>query len=252
MAAALLDNGLTQRAVGAGAYMLWNDLIYSELDVYKGFGSQMLSMLGQSPDDGNQTTSFLPYARLALVKDWEKHHAEIGAYALTGSVLPGGGQTLGFTTRAVDTAVDANYQYIFDPAKVTSDMLSAHATYIHEDSTIADEALGLFGILRHSLNTFRVDASYSFKATVTPSIQYFRTTGTVDASYWATSNGSPDSDGMIFEIAYVPFGKPDSPFPNMNLRLAVQYVNYFSFDGTSMNASHNNNVYFSMWTAVKF
>jgi hypothetical protein len=57
---------------------------------------------------------------------------------------------------------------------------------------------------------------------------------------------------MIFEIAYVPFGKPDSPFPNMNLRLAAQYMNYFTFDGTTENAGHNNNFYFSMWTAVKF
>jgi hypothetical protein len=252
LAAALLDNGLTQRAVGAGAYMLWNDLIYTEFDVYKGFGNRMLSMLGQTPDDGNQTTSFLPYARLALIKDWQNHHAEIGAYALTGSVLPGGNQTLGFGTRAVDTAVDANYQYIFDPAKVTSDMLSAHATYIHEDSTLDSNAAGLFGTLRHSLDTFRLDASYSFKATVTPSIQYFQTSGTADASYWASPNGSPSSNGMIFEVAYVPFGKPDSPFPNMNLRLAVQYVNYFTFNGTSANAGNNNNLYFSMWTAVKF
>ena len=38
----------------------------------------------------------------------------------------------------------------------------------------------------------------------------------------------------------------------MNLRLAVQYVSYFSFDGTTLNASRNNNLYFSMWTAVKF
>jgi hypothetical protein len=251
MAATLVDNGLAQRAAGAGGYMLWNDLLYGEVDVYKGFDNRMLARLGQSPD-GDQTTSFLPYGRLALIKDWPNHHVELGAYALTGRVLPGGNQTLGFRSRAIDTALDANYQYIFDPAKVTSDMVSAHATYIHEDSTIADGAQGLFGTLRHSLDTLRLDASYSIKATVTPSIQYFRTTGNADASYWGTVNGSPNSDGMIFEVAYVPFGKPDSPFPNMNLRLAVQYVSYFSFDGTTLNASHNNNLYFSMWTAVKF
>jgi hypothetical protein len=252
MAAALIDNGLTQRAAGAGTYLLWNDFLYTEIDVYKGFGNRILQMTGQTPDGGDQTTNFLPYARLALIKDWENHHVEIGAYALTGTFLPGGNQTLGFRTHAVDTALDANYQFIFDPAKVASDMLSAHATYIHEDSKIADDALGLFGTLRHSLDTVRIDASYSFKATVTPSIQYFRTTGNADASYWGTANGNPTSDGMIFEVAYVPFGKPDSPFPNMNLRLAVQYVNYFTFNGTSMNASNNNNFYFSMWTAVKF
>ena len=57
---------------------------------------------------------------------------------------------------------------------------------------------------------------------------------------------------MIFEVAYVPWGKPDSPFPNVNFRLAVQYVNYFRFDGSSIGARNNNNVFFSLWSAVKF
>ena len=50
----------------------------------------------------------------------------------------------------------------------------------------------------------------------------------------------------------MPWGKPDSPFPNMNVRFALQYVNYFRFDGSTAGASRNNNVYFSIWTAMKF
>jgi hypothetical protein len=87
---------------------------------------------------------------------------------------------------------------------------------------------------------------------VTPSVQYFRTIGMADASYWTTPNGSPNSDGMILEVAYVPWGKPDSPFQNMNVRLAVQYVKYFSFDGSYANANRNDHFYFSLWTAMKF
>jgi hypothetical protein len=253
MAATLVDGGLAQRVAGAGAYMQWNNLLYAEADIYKGLQPGVLQIIGQSPDDGNQATSLVPYARLALIKDWESHHVEVGAYALTGSVLPGGNQTFGFGTRVIDTALDANYQFIVDPTRVTSDMLSAHATYIHEDSTIVgNDAQPLFGTLHHALDTMRADVSWSFAATVTPSIQYFRTTGTTDAAYWGTPTGSPNADGMIFEVAYVPFGKPSSPFPNMNLRLAVQYVNYFSFNGSSANATNNNNVYFSLWTAMKF
>jgi len=117
----------------------------------------------------------------------------------------------------------------------------------------ASPAQSLTGaLLDHSLDTFRADVSYSFAATVTPSVQYFRTVGTADPNYWGTANGSPNSDGMIFEVAYVPWGKPDSPFPNVNVRLAVQYVSYFRFDGSAVNASRNNNLYFSLWTAVKF
>ena len=38
----------------------------------------------------------------------------------------------------------------------------------------------------------------------------------------------------------------------MNVRFALQYVNYFRFDGSTVGASRNNNVYFSIWTAMKF
>jgi len=254
-ASTLVDGGLGQRAVGVGLYTVWNDLLYLESDVYKGLRAPALQALGQVPDDGNQTSAFIPYARVALMKDWgdKQHHAEIGAYGLSASVVPGGDQTLGFGVSKTDWAVDATYQYISDPAKVTSDRLSAHATYIHETSKLSSEAQTATGALSdHWLDTMRFDVSYSFAATVTPSLQYFRTIGTADANYWSTPNGSPNSDGMILEVAYVPWGKPDSPFQNMNVRLAVQYVNYFSFDGAYAGASRNNHFYFSLWTALKF
>jgi hypothetical protein len=252
-ASTLVDGALGQRVVGLGVYSLWNDFLYLEGDVYKGLNAPTLTALGQVPDDGDQTTSFLPYARVALIKDWEKHHVEIGGYALAGSDVPGGDQTLGFGVRKTDLALDATYQFVTDATKVTSDRLSAHTTYIHETAQLAFAGLAPTGALAdHWLDTFRADVSYSFAATVTPSVQYFRTTGTADANYWSTPNGSPNSDGMILEVAYVPWGKPDSPFPNVNVRLAAQYVNYFSFDGSYANVSRNNHFYFSLWTAMKF
>jgi hypothetical protein len=255
MATTLVDGALSQRVVGAGGYVLWNDLFYWEADTYKGLDTTGLRAFGQVPiDDSDRTTTFMPYGRFALIRDWDKHHIEVGAFALSASVIPGGNQTLGLGVRKTDVAFDATYQYITDPTKVTSDRLSAHAIFIHEDARMdAGAAQLLTGALpTHWLDTMRVDVSYSFGATITPAIQYFRTTGSSDINYWATPTGSPNSDGMIFEVAYVPWGKPDSPFPNVNLRLAVQYVNYFTFDGTSANARNNNAFYFSLRTAVKF
>jgi hypothetical protein len=252
-AATLVDGGLGQRVAGVGVYTLWNDLLYLESDAYKGLSAPTMTALGQVPENGVQTTAFVPYARVALIKDWQRHHAEIGAYALSANVLSGDAQTFGLPIRKTDVALDATYQFISDPSKVTSDRLSAHGTYIHETASMQlSDAQALGALADHWLDTMRFDVSYSFAATVTPSVQYFRSTGTSDANYWSTMNGSPDSDGMIFEVAYVPWGKPDSPFPNMNVRLAMQYVNYFRFDGSTANASRNNNFYFSLWTAMKF
>jgi hypothetical protein len=255
IAAPLVNGGLSQRVAGGGAYLLWNDLVYWEADAYKGLNSDALRAEGQVPITGSdRTTAFMPYARFALIRDWQSHHMELGAFVLSADVVPGRNQTFGVGTRKTDSAFDATYQYISDPTKVTSDRLSAHATYIHETAgTEASPAKALKGmLLDHLLDTMRVDVSYSFAATVTPSVQYFRTAGTADLKYWATPNGSPNSDGMIFEVAYVPWGKPDSPYPNVNLRLVTQYVSYFSFNGSSINARSNNSLFFGLQTAAKF
>jgi hypothetical protein len=250
----LVSGRLGQRVAGAGIYTVWDDLLYWEADVYKGLDSAALRTEGQVPvDGGDRTTSLMPYARLALMRDWQSHHAELGAFALSGDTVPGGNQTFGVSSHADDLAVDATYQYISDPSKVASDRLSAHALYIHELATLDALPTALTGALYdHSLDTMRFDVSYSFAATVTPSIQYFRTTGTTDIKYWTTPNGSPNSDGMIYEVAYVPWGKPDSPFPNVNVRLTAQYVSYFSFNGTTTNAHANNNFFFGFQTAMQF
>ena len=57
---------------------------------------------------------------------------------------------------------------------------------------------------------------------------------------------------MIAEIAYVPWGKPNSFITWGNVRLAVQYVSYFRFDGVTNNAAANNALYFSVWAAAHF
>ena len=254
VATPLVNGRLSQRVAGVGVYTLWNDLLYWEADVYKGLDAAALKTEGQVPIDGtDHTTTFMPYARLALIRDWQNHHAELGAFALSADTVPGRNQTFGLSTHQDDVAADATYQYISDPTKVTSDRLSAHASYIHETATLGALSARLIGALfDHSLDTTRFDISYSFAATVTPSIQYFRTTGTADVKYWSTPNGSPNSDGMIFEVAYVPWGKPDSPFPNVNVRLTAQYVSYFSFNGTTANAHNNNNFFFGFQTAMQF
>jgi hypothetical protein len=158
----------------------------------------------------------------------------------------------GQVDRFTDTALDANYQFTFNPKTVTSDMISAHATLIHEDASL--KASEIIGGARpsHGLDTFRADVSYSLGATITPTIQYFQISGTDDAAYWGTPNGSPNSSGIITEIAYVPWGKPDSPISWANIRFAVQYVSYLRFDGVTDHASANNALYVTVWAAAHF
>jgi hypothetical protein len=253
LAATLIDGGLGQRVLGGGGYMMWNDLVYAEFDVYRGLGYDVLNATGIVPvADTDKTRGLIPYWRLALQQNFGRSYVEFGTYGLSASVEPGGIDVPGAADWFTDTALDTNYQFTFNPDSVTGDMVSAHATLIHEDASLkASEAL-IGAQQSHQLDTFRADVSYSIGATVTPTIQYFQTTGTSDVAYWGTPNGSPNSSGMIAEIAYVPWGKPGSWISWANVRFAVQYVNYFRFDGSSHAAAANNALYFSVWAAAYF
>jgi hypothetical protein len=253
MAATLIDGGLGQRVAGAGAYAMWNDLIYAEFDLYRGLGYDVLNATGIVPVAGtDKTEGLVPYWRLALQKEAGRHYFEFGTYGLNAGVAPGGIEVPGHVDQFTDLALDANYQFRFNPRNVVSDMISAHATLIHEDAWLGASQIVSGSLPYHGLDTFRADVSYSFGATITPTIQYFQTNGTSDAAYWGTPNGSPNSSGMIAEIAYVPWGKPDSFIAWGNVRLAVQYVSYFKFDGVTNNAAANNALYFSLWAAAHF
>ena len=83
-------------------------------------------------------------------------------------------------------------------------------------------------------------------------MQYFQIHGSSDAVRFGTANGSPNSEGVIAEIAYVPWGKPDSPVRWFNGRLALQYVAYSKFDGTSSHASDHNTIFLNLWLALAF
>ncbi len=253
LAATLIDGGLGQRVAGGGTYMMWNDLVYAEVDVYRGLGYDVLNATGIVPVAGtDKTRGLIPYWRLALQQNFGRSYVELGTYGLSASVEPGGIDVPGAADWFTDSALDANYQFVFNPKSVTSDMISAHATVIHEDASLKASAALVGAQQTHELNTFRADVSYSIAATVTPTIQYFQTVGTTDAAYWGTPNGSANSSGVIAEIAFVPFGKPDSFISWGNIRFAVQYVSYFRFDGSSHAAAANNALYFSVWAAAHF
>ena len=252
-ASTLVDGALGQHVAGLGSYIDWNDLVYLETDLYRGLGYDVLNATGQVPITGtDRVEGEVPYGRIALEQQLGRSDFELGGYGLHAAIDPGGGFAGGRLDHYTDLAADANYQFIVNPRSVTSDMLSAHATYIHESGSL-DASADLLGLdPDHDVEEFRADASYSIGATWTPTIQYFQVHGNTDPIAWGTPNGSPNSSGYIAELAYVPWGKPDSPFSWGNLRLAVQYIGYLQFNGTGVRASDNNDVYFSIWGAAHF
>jgi hypothetical protein len=62
---------------------------------------------------------------------------------------------------------------------------------------------------------------------------------------------SPDTNGWIAEIAYIPFISSFAPgWPWLNARIGLQYTWYERFNGTSAGASTNNALFAYVWLAM--
>jgi len=248
-ASTLIDGKLAMSVVGLGAYTIWNGLLFLELDGYRGFGSDVRNALGMVPGVGADTLDgFAPYWRVALQHEFGDHYVEIGTYGIRAGIYPGGNRTAGHANRITDTAIDANYQWLGD----TDNFVSAHATYIRESLALDASRVLASSNPSDTLRTFRADLSYSLDNTYTPTIQYFQTRGSNDAAYWGIANGSPNSEGWIAEIMYVPWGKADSPIHGVNGRISLQYVAYTKFDGSSQGASGHNTLFLNFRALMAF
>ena len=83
--------------------------------------------------------------------------------------------------------------------------------------------------------------------------QYFNTWGTPDSILYGglASGFSPNSNGWIGEIAYIPFISSPAPgWPWLNARVGLQYTWYERFDGTSFGAANNNTTFLYLWLAM--
>ena len=80
--------------------------------------------------------------------------------------------------------------------------------------------------------------------------QYFSSWGTPMLLCTATS-GSPNTNGWIAEIAYIPFISSPAPgWPWFNTRIGLQYTWYNEFNGTTVGASANNTLFLYLWLAM--
>jgi hypothetical protein len=249
----LLDDTLNGQLLGPGVYYS-GDWIYAEGDAYFPLSQNIDQAVGNTASD--KYTTPIPYWHLAVQHDFDhhNHYAQLGTFGATAVRQPGKDQTSGLTDRLTDLGLEANYQYLADMHNI----ISTHATYIRENQNL-QASQALFGTnLNDHINEFKADVTYSLNDTYVPTLQYFKTTGSRDSAlyggqnnqgdYINSVNGSPNSEGYTVDLAYVPFGKPDSPASTWaNMRLAVQYTGYTQFNGTAKGASDNNTIFLNLW-----
>lgn len=259
-AAPLLDGGLAQNTLGLSAYTWIDHKFYLEGGAYTSPRAGTLNWLGVDPADPGDIHGLAPYGRIAWQEKLGGGTLELGSFALKASLYPGRDRTSGFTDHYSDVGLDASWQRTTSSGNV----IAAQARYVHESSDLqASCALGLVGsgitadCAKTHLNELRGDVSYSWHNKIGATLGAFSITGDSNSDLYGGPNASPDSNGIMAQLDYTPWGSGNSPLgPRFNVRVGAQYTAYGKFDGArhnydgaGANASDNNAVRVFTWIA---
>jgi hypothetical protein len=257
-AAPLIQGGLEYQVLGGSAYGFFNDSIYAEAGAYGSLSRSTLHSLGIGADAGDLSGA-APYWRLAWFKDKRKSAYSLGLFGLAAKLHPDFHS--GPTNDYLDMGVDASYQFLGSRAHI----FTVNGSYTHEHQKLnASLAAGDANRSSATLQNINLNASYTYKETYGLRLGLFDTWGDRDTALYAPApdggsrTGKPDSNGLILEADWTPFGKEDSwAAPWANLRVGLQYTLYNQFNGASSNydgfgrdASDNNTLFLYLWSAI--
>lgn len=241
-AGTMVEGGL-MGSLGAGAYGMIDNLLYVDFSLYRSapFGAAV------PPDNTSMMTikRVSPYWRIALQKQWSKDYLSVGTFGLSTDLYPTG--VSGPTDNYTDVGVDLQYERYFPRGQFTF-----HSSYVTENQDLnATYASAGSQFLKDNIHSFKTDASIYFRRGYKLTLGYFDYTGSPDqglytpASVSGSRTGSPNSDGFITQVDYLPW---------KNTKISLIYTAYGKFngavnnyDGFYRNASDNNSVYLQLW-----
>lgn len=250
----LIEGGLAQQVVGFEPYIYWNRLLYVEAGGYRSLDGRMLDALGANPDPASPINGVAPYWRLALEPQWGAHSLEIGTFGLRAAMVPGG--SIGFgTDHVTDIGIDSQYQYLSGVNGVTTE-----ASLITESDRLdASYGLGNASHRKDHLTSLHLKASYYYNQTYGATLAYFNIHGSGDAALYGADSlsSSPNSDGFIGELDWMPFNHGGPSFwPWLNVKFGAQYTYYLrlnggtgNYDGAGDTATGANTLYLFAWLA---
>lgn len=182
-------------------------------------------------------TRTAPYLRLAYQDDLTpKSNLVIGGMYFAPRLQPMGIGAGSDDYR--DYGLDASYQWFASPVHT----VTLQGLYVYESQTLNNTyAAGGSSNLHNHLNAMNLNASYWYKNTYGVSMAAITNNGSSDTQLYG---GSPNTDGGVLELDWVPFGKQDSwGKPTINLRVGLQYAFYSKFGGQTDHAGDNNTTY---------
>ncbi len=258
-AAPIIFDGISETVLGPTFYAMIDDHLYLELGGYKSLSDSLLDTVGLSAEENSHLKGFAPYWRAALQFTNGPHYYSFGLLGLNVEQQPDLASPE--TNRFNDFGFDATYQHTAADAS----NLQANLSIVHETRHM-NAALGAGEVASASgsLDSRKLDVTWTYKQTWVAGGGLFDTTGSSDAVLYApgelegSNNGIPDTRGYLLQFEYVPFGKLDSPHrPWVNLRVGLQYTGYSRFNGGSSNydgsgrsASDNDTTFLFLWVAL--
>lgn len=252
----LIADGLGQQVLGASGYVFLDNHVYAEFGAYRRMSSGLLDFFNL--DREAYVSGAAPYWRLAWNNAQGPMSYSVGVFGLDAKLRPD--PTVSATDRYRDIGVDATFQRQL-PKKGS---VALNAAYIHERRRLgASFATGDAAQRTGHLDSFTVDGSYYWNHAVGLTLGLFDVKGSSDSGLFAPEEdvgsriGKPNTSGFTLQADWTPFGLEGSwGAPRANLRLGVQYTNYFTYngarrdyDGFGRDAKDNNTLSVFLWTA---
>lgn len=255
----LIDDPLGGNTLGLSAYGWFDHKVYVEAGAYSSPSRGFLNFVGMDPKDPGSLHGIAPYGRIAYQADLAGGTFEIGANVLHAAIFPERDRSSGFTDHYTDWGLDSSW--LRSVGK--SDSLSANVRFEHENGDLrASCALALVGdgtdpaCARYHLNEWRAAVRYTWHGKVGLTVSPFSISGSRNFNLYE-GNGRPDSNGVLGQIDFTPWGGGSSPLgPRFNARFGVQYTLYGKFNGSrhdydfaGANAHDNNALRLFTWIA---
>ena len=246
---------------GLSLYALYDNSLYVDAGLYQTWSQDFLNIMNISASSLGIIAGTAPYLRIADQHTWGNNFLEIGGVAMWIPLqqIPGISDPAAQNSY-LDWGFDATYQHTFG-----SDTLAITGNILFEQQTLGasfDE--GISANPSNSLTQFRIAASYYWNNTYGFTLAYNAVFGTTDQGLFApapltgSANGIPDSQAIIAQFDWTPFGKSttDPGYPWLNVRVGLQYTHYLEFnggttnyDGFGRNASDNDTLLLFTWWA---
>ncbi|WP_341631825.1 hypothetical protein [Sphingomonas agri] len=254
----LIDDPLAGNVIGLTGYGWLGHKLYIEGGAYSSPSRGFLNFVGMDPTDPGSLHGMAPYGRIAYQTDLAGGTFEVGGNVLKAAIFPERDRSSGFADRYTDWGLDSSWLKTMGK----SDSLTANVRFEHETGNLrASCALGLIGdgsdvdCARYHLNEWRAAVRYTWHEKVGFTLSPFGITGSHNDNLY--DSGSPDSNGVMGQIDFTPWGAGKSPLgPRFNARLGVQYTVYGKFNGrrhnfdlAGANASDNNALRIFTWVA---